>query len=533
MSDVSRRNLLRGSAAVGIAGAGTALLQSKAFAAPTLVTGPAVAGAPTAQQIHLQYGGDPRTQMTVSWATPASVRRPRVRLSDQHGHVIREVPADTRSYVDGINKVETICHHGSIGGLRPGATYVYDILADGAAPVRGTMTTAPAGPAAFRFTSFGDLSTPNTAWKKSSLNAATAVHQVAAFNPLFHLHNGDLSYANDNQQSQPQVWGDFMNNIQTAAGHIPWMPALGNHETEWGNGPLGYASYQTRFALPDNGFQRQGWQGNWYSFQVGSVLFVALDANDVIYQNDGSANPDASKQGLYIRGYSGGAQQRWLEQTLRAARRDPGIDWIIPFQHQLAMSSSASGSGGDLGIREAFMPLFDVYDVDLVLCGHDHDYERTYTVHGVDHGSDWLRPQVVGTGLRTIDVTHGRVHLTLGGGGTSGHDDVYGADTVGSNPVYGGDPVAQVYTDRPADAIFKADASGSEIATWSAVRDSDTSHPWGVATFDVDPGSWHSGQTSIKVTYWHTPAATLANPFPAPTPFDSFTLTKTRSHGWG
>jgi hypothetical protein len=41
------------------------------------------------------------------------------------------------------------------------------------------------------------------------------------------------------------VWADFMNNIQTAASHLPWMTALGNHETEWANGPLGYASYQT------------------------------------------------------------------------------------------------------------------------------------------------------------------------------------------------------------------------------------------------------------------------------------------------
>ena len=32
--------------------------------------------------------------------------------------------------------------------------------------------------------------------------------------------------------------------------------------------------------------------------------------------------------------------------------------------------------------RDAFRPLFDRYGVDLVLCGHDHDYERSYPVRG-------------------------------------------------------------------------------------------------------------------------------------------------------
>jgi alkaline phosphatase D len=52
------------------------------------------------------------------------------------------------------------------------------VLADGAAPVQGTFSTAPRGRVPFRFTSVGDLATPNTSWSKSSLNAATTVQQV-------------------------------------------------------------------------------------------------------------------------------------------------------------------------------------------------------------------------------------------------------------------------------------------------------------------------------------------------------------------
>ena len=127
-----------------------------------------------------------------------------------------------------INSVETICHHARARGLRPNTTYIYQVLADGAHP-SGNVTTAPFGRLPFRFTSFGDSATQYSVVEVVAQRAAT-VYQIEQFNPLFHLHNGDLSYANNNKSSQPQVWADFMNNIQTAATRIPWMTALGNHE---------------------------------------------------------------------------------------------------------------------------------------------------------------------------------------------------------------------------------------------------------------------------------------------------------------
>ena len=43
---------------------------------------------------------------------------------------------------------------------------------------------------------------------------------------------------------------------------------------------------------------------------------------------------------------------------------------------------SGSGHGSNLDAREALVPLFERYGVDLVFSGHDHVYERG-TVHGV------------------------------------------------------------------------------------------------------------------------------------------------------
>jgi Purple acid Phosphatase, N-terminal domain/Calcineurin-like phosphoesterase len=514
----------------------------------------------TPEQIHLTWGDDPARSVVVSWASPGRAARPRVRIGQ------RVIPAEERGYTDGLNGQAVWTYHARVHGLRPGATYGYAVTADndgnGADPFSAMFSTAPEGRAAFRFTSFGDLATPNTDWVLSYGQAAYAVGAVEQFQPLFHLLNGDLCYADLNPAAQPQVWRDFGNNNQASAANRPWMPAPGNHEIEFGNGPQGFSSYLTRYTLPANGFGP--FEGRWYSFRVGSVLFVSLSADDVVYQDAGAfvAGPSAlvpapstgnppvpAGTSLYVRGYSGGAQTRWLEATLAAARRDASVDWIIAQLHQCACSSSRDGNGSDLGIRESWLPLFDQYEVDLVLCGHDHDYERSFPVRGFDPSAgtsvatgapvDTRRPHPVTTvDSGVFDTSQGTVHLVLGCGGTDANLDVFGAPASGrvgeakvftrsNRPVLSATP--GVY-DRPgADAV--------EDATWSARRDTATGY--GIAVFDVNPGTEAGGQTSITVTHYHALGADPVNPSSgepgAPTGdytvFETFTLVRPRSDG--
>jgi hypothetical protein len=205
---------------------------------------------------------------------------------------------------------------------------------------------------------------------------------------------------------------------------------------------------------------------------------------------------------FYIKGYSGGVQTAWLERTLAAGRRDDSVDWIIVQMHQCACSSSATGNGSDLGIRQQWLPLFDRYEVDLVLNGHDHDYERSFPVRGTDANLD-----------------------------------DYGTDTADSKRR------AKVFTraDRPAltstpDVYARAAADAVEDAIWSARRD--TSTGYGIAVFDVDPDpEGFGGHTSITVTQYHAVGADPVNPATgakgAPTPdyteFETFRLVRPRS----
>ena len=100
--------------------------------------------------------------------------------------------------------------------------------------------------------------------------------------------------------------------------------------------------------------------------------------------------------------------------------------------HQCACSSATAGVGSDLGIRREWLPLFDTYEVDLVLSGHDHGYERSFPVRGQDTGvvldatgrrrapapgaaADTRRPHPVTTvDSGVFDTSQGTVHLVLG-----------------------------------------------------------------------------------------------------------------------
>ncbi len=271
-------------------------------------------------------------------------------------------------------------------------------------------------------------------------------------------------------------------------------------------------------------------RGNFYSFQVGTVKFISLDADDVIYQDGASAYlnsaPDAAPETTtsgaqipngtvtYNHGYTGdlkivaadnsavpdfgsgtpNLQTLWLERTLRAAREDPSVDMIVVFMHQCAMSTSVPGNGSDLGIRRAWLPLFDRYEVDLVLSGHEHDYERSYPVRGYDAGAhgtvvspnpDQVKGQTVDTRRPSVAADRagrGRRHARLGH--RPGHRVPGPGRRRDQRPVQrlrhrhqaDGLPQAKVITER--NAISGSQAAGFTRNAADSIEDA----PWSAAT---------------------------------------------------
>ena len=251
----------------------------------------------------------------------------------------------------------------------------------------------------FRFTMIGDQGTDETpvlppglargdyddAYYKpdddpTAPHTANVLNQIVAANPDFHVLAGDIAYADPSGAGQaadvrpvrrkltsgfdkfnPFVWDVYFGSIEASASTTPWMFATGNHDMEAAYPTHGYGGHLARLDFPGNG---PAGCPSVYSFVYGNVAVLSLDANDVSYEI--TANT----------GYSGGAQNRWVERTLAAYRADPNIDFIVCFFHHCAYSTTAAHAS-DGGVRTAWTALFDRYQVDLVLQGHNHVFERT------------------------------------------------------------------------------------------------------------------------------------------------------------
>jgi hypothetical protein len=489
--EFSRGKLLAaGAAAMAASLIGT---ESAQAAAPTDPQTPPVSG------LHLQFGPDASSEIVASYHTLQRVRHPRVLLGTLDGKLERTVMAYEANYTDAKSGQVVYAYHARLTGLRADSAYLYAALHDGAKPEFGTFQTAPYGRRAFTFTSFGDQGTPTVGKRYvppagvtipsppfvndnlGSPAASDTTLGVERLKPLFHLFNGDLCYANL-ADDRVRTWWDFWENNSRSARNRPWMPSAGNHENELGNGPIGYRAYQTYFALPPAAGQTNVTRGLWYAFTVGSMRVISIANDDVVYQDAGNS---------YVRGYSAGAQKAWLESALAAARRDRNIDWVVVCMHQVAISTADKFNGADLGIRQEWLPLFDKYAVDLVVCGHEHHYERSHAIRGRQTNAT-LTPIPAGTATDVIDTTKGTVHMVIGGGGTS----------VPSNQLFFDPPACRVITavgDPDPSTGKRPPVYVKEDAPWMAVRNA--AHSYGFAAFSLDPGR-PGGFTTINVTYY-------------------------------
>jgi len=177
----------------------------------------------------------------------------------------------------------------------PDTDYVYDVIADGANPLRGTFRTAPSGRKPFRFTSFGEPgrsprpSAPALAVGPNTPNAAYVVDALGGLDrqPLFPLLNGDSATRTSATTRSPRGAASSATNMKAArATRGCRRPATTRTRSATGR----RATSPTK---PGSRCRRNGrhsdYQGNWYSFKVVSVGWCRSNNDDVCYQQ-GSAS---------------------------------------------------------------------------------------------------------------------------------------------------------------------------------------------------------------------------------------------------
>lgn len=265
---------------------------------------------------------------------------------------------------DSVNKFDvtvdtvSIDHAITLSDLQSDTEYGYEVSTwEGRFTDARTFRTAPdpGTRKAFKFLVFGDSG-------EGTQGQLLLADRMPGENAALAIHVGDVAYDNgsdvDFDFRHFAVYKELMD-------EVPFFPSMGNHDvrTELGR------PYLDAFRLPANnpdGTER------YYSFQYDNVFFVALDSN---------TGPTYAERFGDIRD-AGGEQHRWLRDQLGRARADPTVDWIVAYFHHPPYSSGrgVGGHGSDLAIRAALQPLFDEYAVDLVLSGHDHDYERSLPI---------------------------------------------------------------------------------------------------------------------------------------------------------
>ena len=147
------------------------------------------------------------------------------------------------------------------------------------------------------------------------------------------------------------------------------LPVAGNHDWETPNA-AGYRAYFGEVATPRG--------ETWYSRDIGAWHVIVLDANCT--KLAGGCQP-------------GSPQLRWLRQDLAAS----DAKCTLAMWHQPRFSS------GEHGDDTAVAPFWDALyagGADLILNGHDHDYERfaPQNPEGDRDKANGITEIVVGTG---------------------------------------------------------------------------------------------------------------------------------------
>jgi fibronectin type 3 domain-containing protein len=279
----------------------------------------------------------------------------------RNGNAIATLGPNTLGYAD--------------SGLSPSTTYSYAVDAFDGAGNRSTRSTSVSGTTGAPSSNdpvvatAGDIACdPGDTRFNGGVGTATACRQLATSNIPFGTDLAAVLPLGDNQYEEATQW-KFMQSYDASWGRVMSLtrPVPGNHEylTQGAAGYYGY--FGSRAGDPTKGY---------YSFDVGAWHIIAL--------NSECAN---------IGGCGGGSPEEvWLRNDLATHTNT----CTLAYWHRPRFTSGLHGNDDSYATW-----WFDLYNAhaDIVLNGHDHDYERFALQDGSQNPDpNGIREFVVGTG---------------------------------------------------------------------------------------------------------------------------------------
>ncbi len=191
------------------------------------------------------------------------------------------------------------------------------------------------------------------------------------------IFNGDMiSLLN----SENEIFTGFMDTaVELFASEVPMFLARGNHETRGEASPRLYSYFPT-----NNGHF-------YYSFRHGPVQFLVLDS--------GEDKPDSDIEYGDLAHYDAYREEErsWIEEQVNSKefRQAP---YRVVVMH---IPPAGSSWHGTLDVAARFLPVLNRADIDLMLCGHTHDYQ--FIEKGAAAGVDF--PVLINDDENCLDIT--------------------------------------------------------------------------------------------------------------------------------
>ncbi len=219
----------------------------------------------------------------------------------------------------------------------------------------------------FNFAAAGDFG--------CSANTQNTIENMRSKEPEIVLTLGDHSY-----HSTADCWFDMMSPVKDKL-----MVTLGHHDVEDGQAKMN--QYMNSFAM-DKPF---------YSYDYNKVHFLVMSAKSVYYK--------------------GSEQYNIVLEDLKKASENENINWIVVSSYGPPYTSPSEHTAFK-ELREVYHPIFEQYGVDLVLSGHNHNYQRTYPL--TYNPNDTGEPTVTNTAASNYDgQKDGIVFAIVGTGGVN------------------------------------------------------------------------------------------------------------------
>ncbi len=338
-------------------------------------------------------------------------------------------------------------HRVLLKGLTPLTKYYYSVGTT-SQQLRGNdpllyFTTAPDSNShtPIRVWTIGDFGHGNTGER----DVRNSYYAYAANKPAnFQLWVGDNAYQDGtDQEFQDKVFdtvncygNTFLNLpfVSTSGNHdynsiCPWQPSLCGTDPDLHTGPyLNIIDPPTEGELGGVASHRK----LFYSMDYGDVHFVILNSElgsfNAAYNWSGVLNNDTAFTSPML---------EWLKADLAATTKK----WKVAVWHQCPYSAQDNFTDNGVQIfciatRKHFNPIIEKYGVDLVLTGHDHNYQRSYLINGLYDNKSTFTPQMMingGSGAENL----GEEYVKYTYGPTAGKGTVYviaGNGSEGNSP---------------------------------------------------------------------------------------------------